>query len=65
MGGLSVVEGLTAIVSPLIASVLFSQFAGPGAIFQFPGLPFIIASAAFVVAILAVHVGPARAVQVG
>ncbi len=63
MGGLSVVEGLTAIVSPLIASVLFSQFAGPDAIFRFPGAPFLVASAAFVVAILAVHVGPARQIR--
>lgn len=64
MGGLSVVEGLTAIVSPLVASVLFSQFSGAGAIIHFPGLPFMVASAAFVVAIMAVHVGPARHVRV-
>jgi len=43
--------------------VLFSQFAGPNAIFQFPGVPFMVASAAFVVAIFAVHVGPARQVR--
>jgi DHA1 family tetracycline resistance protein-like MFS transporter len=64
MGGLSVVEGLTAIVSPVLASVLFSQFSGPNALLQLPGLPFLVASAAFVVAIMAVHVGPARSVRV-
>lgn len=65
MGALSVVEGMTAIVSPLVASVLFSRFSAPGAWPHLPGLPFLVASAGFVIAILAVRNVPvARAAEV-
>jgi DHA1 family tetracycline resistance protein-like MFS transporter len=50
MGALTAVEGLTAIVSPLIASALFQHFAGPLAWIDFPGAPFLAAACAFVLA---------------
>jgi DHA1 family tetracycline resistance protein-like MFS transporter len=50
MGALSAVEGLTAIVSPVVAAALFSYFASSHASFILPGAPFLAASAAFVLA---------------
>jgi MFS transporter, DHA1 family, tetracycline resistance protein len=55
MGALSSVEGLTAIASPLIASSLFSAFAGVGAWLSVPGAPFLAAAVAFLVALRAVQ----------
>ena len=46
-GALASVQGLTAIVSPLVASTVFSHFAGPSAIFQLPGAPFIVSALAY------------------
>ncbi len=53
MGALTAVEGLTAIVAPLVAATLFRHFAGPGAWIDFPGAPFLLAAGAFVVAAVA------------
>ncbi len=55
MGALSTVEGLTAIASPVAASFLFSHFSGPSALLGLPGAPFLAASVAYVVALLAVR----------
>ena len=55
MGCLSVVEGLTAIGSPLLAAALFSRFAAPSAAFHFPGAPFLTASLVFLVAAFAMR----------
>ncbi len=46
-GALGSVQGLTAIVSPLIAGWLFGAFTGPGAPLWFPGAPFLLASVAY------------------
>jgi MFS transporter, DHA1 family, tetracycline resistance protein len=43
-GALSSLQGLTAILSPLLATTLFSTFARPGAAFVFPGAPFLASS---------------------
>lgn len=54
-GALSVVEGLTAIASPMLASALFSVFARPDAVPHLPGAPFLLAAVAFLGAFAAVH----------
>ncbi len=59
MGALSSVEGLTAIASPVVASTLFRLFAGPGAVAQIPGMPFLATSLLFVGAIAALRVAAA------
>ena len=61
MGALSSVEGLTAIISPVVASTLFRLFAGPGALAQFPGMPFLATAVLFVGAMAAIRVAPAAA----
>lgn len=53
-GALSSVQGLTAIVSPLVASWVFSTFTGPIAPILLPGAPFVVSALAFGVAIWAV-----------
>jgi MFS transporter, DHA1 family, tetracycline resistance protein len=53
-GALSSVQGLTAIVSPLIASFVFSMFTGPAAPVLLPGAPFLVSVLAYGVAIWAV-----------
>jgi DHA1 family tetracycline resistance protein-like MFS transporter len=53
-GALSSVQGLTAIVSPLIASWVFSSFTGPAAPVLLPGAPFIVSALAYGVVIWAV-----------
>jgi MFS transporter, DHA1 family, tetracycline resistance protein len=53
-GALSSVQGLTAIVSPLIASFVFSMFTGPTAPVLLPGAPFLVSVLAYGVAIWAV-----------
>lgn len=61
-GALSSVQGLTAIVSPLVASWVFSTFTGPAAPVLLPGAPFVISALAYGVAIWAVSgVQPAAA----
>ncbi len=53
-GALSSVQGLTAIVSPLIASLVFSAFTGAGASILLPGAPFVVSAAAYGLVIWAV-----------
>lgn len=53
-GALSSVQGLTAIVSPLVASWVFSTFTGPDAIVLLPGAPFVMSTLAYGLAIWAV-----------
>ena len=53
-GALSSVQGLTAIVSPLVASWVFSTFTGPIAPILLPGAPFVVSALAFGVSIWAV-----------
>jgi DHA1 family tetracycline resistance protein-like MFS transporter len=61
-GALSSVQGLTAIVSPLIASWVFSTFTGTDAVFLLPGAPFVVSALAYGLAIWAVSgVRPATA----
>ena len=57
MGALSAVEGLTAIVSPVVAALLFSRFAGPAAWLSLPGVPFLVGAMAYLGAILAIRRG--------
>ena len=61
-GALSSVQGLTAIVSPLIASWVFSSFTGATAPVLLPGAPFVVSAVAYGLAIWAVSgVRPAPA----
>lgn len=53
-GALSSVQGLTAILSPLVASAVFSTFTGPDAWFLLPGAPFVVSALAYGLAIWAV-----------
>jgi MFS transporter, DHA1 family, tetracycline resistance protein len=53
-GALSSVQGLTAIVSPLIASHVFALFTGAGAPVLLPGAPFVVSVMAYGLAIWAV-----------
>lgn len=54
MGALSAVEGLTAIVTPLVAAGLLRLFSGSGATVILPGAPFLGSAIVFLVAMLAV-----------
>jgi DHA1 family tetracycline resistance protein-like MFS transporter len=61
MGSLSAVEGLTAILTPLVAASLLRAFSGPGAVAVLPGAPFLGSAVVFLVAMSAVATtGPAR-----
>jgi DHA1 family tetracycline resistance protein-like MFS transporter len=53
-GALSSVQGLVAIVSPLIASHVFSMFTGMNAPILLPGAPFVVSVLAYGLAIWAV-----------
>lgn len=53
-GALSSVQGLTAIVSPVIASTVFSTFTGAAAPLLLPGAPFLMSVLAYGLAIWAV-----------
>ena len=53
-GALSSVQGLTAIVSPLVASWVFSTFTGSAAPVLLPGAPFVVSALAYGLAIWAV-----------
>jgi DHA1 family tetracycline resistance protein-like MFS transporter len=53
-GALSSVQGLTAIVSPLVASSVFALFSGPAAPVLLPGAPFLVSVVAYFLAIWAV-----------
>lgn len=48
MGAISSVEGLVAIVTPFLASMLFARFSDPA--YFFPGAPFVAVAAAYVLA---------------
>jgi MFS transporter, DHA1 family, tetracycline resistance protein len=61
-GALSSLQGLTAIVSPLVAGWLFSSFTGPDAVWTLPGAPFVASALASCLSIWAVSgVRPAAA----
>jgi DHA1 family tetracycline resistance protein-like MFS transporter len=61
-GALSSVQGLTAIVSPLVATTVFSTFTGAGAPVVLPGAPFIVSALTYCLVIWAVSgVRPAAA----
>jgi len=49
-GGLSSVEGLTAIVSPVVAATLFNHFTSDG--LMFPGAPFLLGAMTYALAIV-------------
>ena len=53
-GALSSVQGLTAIVSPLVATWIFSTFTSAGAPVFLPGAPFVVSSLVYGLAIWAV-----------
>ncbi|WP_428486952.1 TCR/Tet family MFS transporter [Rhodopila sp.] len=53
-GALSSVQGLTAIVSPIVAGWVFSHFTGPAAPILLPGAPFVASALAYGVSIWAV-----------
>jgi DHA1 family tetracycline resistance protein-like MFS transporter len=53
-GALSSVQGLMAIVSPLIASMVFAHFTGPAALILLPGAPFVVSALAYCLAFWAV-----------
>ena len=53
-GALSSVQGLVAIVSPLVAGTVFAQFTGPYALVLLPGAPFVVSALAYCVALRAV-----------
>jgi MFS transporter, DHA1 family, tetracycline resistance protein len=64
-GALSSVQGLTAIVSPVVASSIFSTFTGAAAPILLPGAPFLVSVLAYGLAIWAVSgVRPAPALVV-
>jgi DHA1 family tetracycline resistance protein-like MFS transporter len=46
-GALSSIQGLMAIVSPLVASTVFAHFAGPAALITLPGAPFVVSALAY------------------
>jgi DHA1 family tetracycline resistance protein-like MFS transporter len=53
-GALSSVQGLVAIVSPLVAGTVFAHFTGPDALILLPGAPFVVSALAYCVAIWAI-----------
>jgi DHA1 family tetracycline resistance protein-like MFS transporter len=53
-GALSSVQGLTAIISPLVASSVFAHFTGPAALVLLPGAPFVVSAFAYCLALWAV-----------
>jgi MFS transporter, DHA1 family, tetracycline resistance protein len=64
-GALSSLQGLTAIVSPLVAGWLFSSFTGPEALLPLPGAPFVASALACCLSIWAVSGVLPAAEQVG
>nr|WP_294505828.1 TCR/Tet family MFS transporter [uncultured Rhodopila sp.] len=61
-GALSSIQGLVAIVSPLVASSVFAHFTGPYALILLPGAPFVVSALAYCVSLWAVSgVRPAPA----
>ena len=53
-GALASVQGLTAIIAPLAGSWVFSEFANPGQAIYFPGAPFLLGTAACLLAVGAI-----------
>jgi DHA1 family tetracycline resistance protein-like MFS transporter len=64
-GALSSLQGLTAIVSPLVAGWLFSNFTGPDALWSLPGAPFVASALACCLSIWAVYGVRPAAILVG
>jgi MFS transporter, DHA1 family, tetracycline resistance protein len=66
MGALSSLQGLTAILSPIVATLLFSTFTRQGAVVVFPGAPFLASAVACLVGAWAVFgLRPSVAPNVG
>ena len=59
MGALSAVEGMTSIVAPWVAGLVFQLFAAPGFGLHLPGAPFLLVAAFYGLAVLAVRRIPA------
>ena len=53
-GALSSIQGLVAVISPIVAGAVFAHFTGPAALVVLPGAPFIVSAAAYAVAIWAI-----------
>ena len=53
-GAITSVMGLTAIITPLVMTGLFSTFTGPDAPLHLPGAPYLLATLAMIVSILLV-----------
>jgi MFS transporter, DHA1 family, tetracycline resistance protein len=53
-GALSSIQGLTAIVAPLIAGIVFAGFTGPDPVFLLPGAPFLVSALAYCAALWAI-----------
>jgi DHA1 family tetracycline resistance protein-like MFS transporter len=53
-GALASIQGLTAIVAPLAGSSIFSLFANPDRPIYFPGAPFLMGTAACLIAVAAI-----------
>jgi DHA1 family tetracycline resistance protein-like MFS transporter len=49
-GATSSIEGLTQIAAPLLAGSLFGAFSRPGAPLHFPGIPFLLGAATYLLA---------------
>jgi DHA1 family tetracycline resistance protein-like MFS transporter len=61
-GALSSIQGLVAIVSPLVAGTVFAHFTGPYALILLPGAPFVVSALAYCLSLWAVSgVRPAPA----
>lgn len=54
-GALTSVLSLTAILAPLVSGGLFAAFSGDAAIAEIPGMPFLVGSALFVIALVLVR----------
>lgn len=59
MGALSVVEGATAIVSPILIAALFGMAVDAAGIWRLPGAPFLLAAAMYVMSAMAVRTASA------
>ena len=62
-GALASVQGLTAIIAPLAGSAVFRLFATPGQAFYFPGAPYLLGTAACLLAVAAIRSIRERAPQ--
>jgi DHA1 family tetracycline resistance protein-like MFS transporter len=51
-GALTSLSSITSIVGPLIFPLIFSSFSGPSASFEFPGMPYLVASGLVVIGLV-------------